>query len=126
MSKTCQKQPKNHPTSQNIPKIIYIYLYFYGRALASSGRELDASKRSRHVATPKKRTLGLAPVIFCKVDVPKTRVQHTQQRASQNKRSARPKKKARSQTNKRARSNTNKTNARVQATTTINARSHKT
>ena len=30
-----QKQPKNHPTSQKIPKIIYIYLYFYGRALAS-------------------------------------------------------------------------------------------
>ena len=32
--------------------------------LASSGRDLDASKRSRDAPTPKKRTLGLAPGIF--------------------------------------------------------------
>ena len=37
MSKTCQKQPKNHPTSpKNTLNHLYIYLYFYGLALASS------------------------------------------------------------------------------------------
>ena len=43
MPKICQKQPKNHPTSRKIPQIIYIYLYFYGLALASSRRDLDAT-----------------------------------------------------------------------------------
>ena len=43
------------------PEIIYIYLYFYGRALASSGRDLDAPKRGRDAPTPKKRMPGLTP-----------------------------------------------------------------
>ena len=75
MSKICQKQPKNHPTSQKIPKIIYIYLYFYGRALASSGRDLDASKRSREDPTPKTRMLGPTPIVFFGVDPLQTRKQ---------------------------------------------------
>ena len=37
-------------------------------ALVTSGRGFDASKRSRDVATPKKRMLGVTPSIFCKVD----------------------------------------------------------
>ena len=53
--------------SRKIPKIIYIYLYFYGRALASSGRDLDAPKRAWEVATPKKRMLGLTPMVFLEV-----------------------------------------------------------
>ena len=40
-----------------ISKLIYIYLYFYGFALASSRRDLDAPRRASEVATPKKRTL---------------------------------------------------------------------
>ena len=58
--------------SRKIPKIIYIYLYFYGLALVSSGRDLDASKRASEDPNPKKRMLGPAPSIFCRVDVPKT------------------------------------------------------
>ena len=38
-------------------------------------RDLDASKRSRDVATPKKRMLGPTPSIFCRVDAPKTHKQ---------------------------------------------------
>ena len=73
MSNICRKQPKHHPTSRKIPRThLYIYLYFYGRAPASSGRDLDASKRSRDVATPKKRTLGLTPSSFSKVKPPET------------------------------------------------------
>ena len=43
------------------------------RALVTSRRDLDAPKRSRDVPTPKKRMLGLAPSIFFRVDVAKTR-----------------------------------------------------
>ena len=72
ISKNCLKITQR---PEKYPEIIYIYLYFYGRALASSRRELDARKRSRDVATPKKRTLGLTPGIFLEVDVPKTHKQ---------------------------------------------------
>ena len=72
MSKICQRQPTNHPTSQNIPQIIYIYLHFYGRALASSRRDLDAPKRAPENLDPKTRMLGLAPSIFFRVEPPKT------------------------------------------------------
>ena len=62
----CEKHPRN------IQNYLYIYLYFYGFALVTSGRDLDASKRTRDVATPKTRMLGVAPIIFFKVDAPKT------------------------------------------------------
>ena len=60
--KICQK----HQT--NTQQYLYIYLYFYGLALVSSGRDLDVTKRTRDVATPKKRMLGPTPIIFCRVD----------------------------------------------------------
>ena len=59
---------------KNTPSYLYIYLYFYGRALASSGRGLDVTKRSRDVATPKKRMLGLTPMVVFKVDASRKRI----------------------------------------------------
>ena len=41
-------------------------------ALVSSGRDLDAPKRSRDVANPKKRMLGVTPRVVLKVDTRKT------------------------------------------------------
>ena len=74
MAKICRKQPKHHPTSRKIPRNhLYIYLYFYGRALATSRRDLDAPKRAPDNLDPKKRMLGPAPSIFLKVDAPRTR-----------------------------------------------------
>ena len=69
MLNICQKYVREH---QKIHQIIYIYLYFYGLALVSSGRDLDARKGAPEDPNPKKRMLGLAPVIFFRVDAPKT------------------------------------------------------
>ena len=55
-----QKRLKIRENSREIPKIIHIYLYFYGFALATPGRDLDATKRACDHPTPKKRTLGPA------------------------------------------------------------------
>ena len=41
-------------------------------SLVSSRRDLDAPKRGRDVATPKKRMLGVTPRVVFKVDAPKT------------------------------------------------------
>ena len=47
--------------SRQIPKLIYIYLYFYGRALASCPtRPRRAETRPPEDLDPKKRTPGLA------------------------------------------------------------------
>ena len=64
--KICKKLQKH------IQNYLYIYVYFYGFALVSSGRDLDAPKRGRDDPNPKTRMLGVTPIIFCKVDVPKT------------------------------------------------------
>ena len=64
------KISQKHP--QNTPSYLYIYLYFYGLALASSRRDLGASRRAPENLDPKKRMLGLAPSIFSKVEPPKT------------------------------------------------------
>ena len=55
------------------PEIIYIYLYFYGRALASSRRDLDAPRRAPENLDPKKRMLGPTPSIFSRVDARRKR-----------------------------------------------------
>ena len=44
-----------------------------GSSLVSSRRDLDASKRSRDVANPKKRMLGLTPIIVFKGPTPEKR-----------------------------------------------------
>ena len=72
MSKSVKSSLNITQRPKKYPEIIYIYLYFYGRALASSRRDLDAPRRAWEVATPKKRMLGLAPSIFSKVDVANT------------------------------------------------------
>ena len=72
MSNISQKHLKIGEKQPKISKIIYIYLYFYGRAPASSRRDLDATERAPENLDPKKRMLGLTPVIFSKVDVAKT------------------------------------------------------
>ena len=54
MSNIFKKQPRNHPTSRKIPKIIYIYLYFYGLApgeLRTRARRVETRVGSRY---PKK------------------------------------------------------------------------
>ena len=63
--------PKNESkASKKNPKLsIYIYISMdlpvdvQTPALVSSGRDLDASRRSRDVPTPKKRMLGVTPII---------------------------------------------------------------
>ena len=73
ISNICKKRltiGEKHP--KNLPNYLYIYLYFYGRALASSGRDLDAPKRAPENLDPKTRMLGLAPMVFFKVGAPKT------------------------------------------------------
>ena len=57
---TPQKRPKHlkigEKQQKNTKKYLYIYLYFYGFALASSRRDLDASKRARRKARRPKNT----------------------------------------------------------------------
>ena len=45
---------------------------FYSAALATSRRDLDAPKRAPENLDPKTRMLGVAPMVFCKVEPPKT------------------------------------------------------
>ena len=54
MSKTSKRYPESST---------YIYLYFYGLALVSSGRDPDAPKRASENPNPKKRMLGPTPSI---------------------------------------------------------------
>ena len=72
MSKSVKDSLEITQRCKKYPKIIYIYLYFYGRALDASKLDLDASKRAPENLDPKTRTLGLTPIIFCKVGAPKT------------------------------------------------------
>ena len=46
--------------------------HFYGFALLTSGRDLDAPKRASEDPNPKTRMLGLTPIGFFRVDAPKT------------------------------------------------------
>ena len=55
MSNICRKQPKNHPTSPKISKNIYIYLYFYGFALASSRRDQPTRRNARRETLTQKK-----------------------------------------------------------------------
>ena len=72
MSKSVKSSLKITQRPKKYRKLsIYIYISMdaHWRAVR---RDLDVTKRSRDIATPKKRTLGPTPVIFFKVDVAKT------------------------------------------------------
>ena len=70
--KTSKTPKKNEKRLKIIQNYLYISIFLWidpRLALVSSRRDLDASKRASEDPNPKKRTLGLAPSIFFKVDV---------------------------------------------------------
>ena len=54
MSNICRKQPKRHPTSRKIPKIIHIYLYFYGLAPGELSVATSTPQDTRGKSLPQK------------------------------------------------------------------------